>query len=191
MKRLLALVSLLNSLSAFAYTDDDIVGRWDAHCSHVGSLSGISAKSASGQPVNDDMDIALVWSSGDRTRLSLPGAWYLKRTDLSQASSSPCEGVALLEISTELAMVAVAFDGRPGGDHIAIALVDLRHRRVLDTIPDLGEVPDHHRLAARTNTWVFPIATSSRPTRDGGEETIYRKRSVGVNRGHLYSEWER
>lgn len=135
------LATLMVVTSVAAHAADD--ASWEAACAAASPLEKIVAHSPSGDMLEDDMTLTLVWRDGLRTPLPWPSALY-RWSDGLAAGGSACRGLGVVPAGAGTLAVVVAADGRPGPDHLRIALVDTRTHALLDAIGDLGEVPNDH-----------------------------------------------
>ena len=112
---------------------------WEAVCSVRAGPSRITFRSPSGDVTQDDMAVDVVWSDGTVTDVPLRPAWF-KAIKIISNDQSTCSGIGAFEINNGRTLLWLVYDRRPRGDHVALVLVDVRQRSVVDVVDDLGEV---------------------------------------------------
>ena len=136
------------------------------------------------------MSVTLSWNDGATTELPLPGAWYLKRSLLSQGPLA-CDGIGTHRFRSGLLALVFVKDGRPGWDHFSVVLIDPEKKAVLDSIDDVGEASDELRYETSGAAISFKVFKSWRRSTGGGEEGVPSWRDVKVKGGRLQLSWRK
>lgn len=178
------------SWSTFAYRQTDILPYWSSGCVDVAPLKRVQFQSKSGDVTADDMTVSIEWDNSEVTLLPLAAAWYLRRLELSTASAG-CAGIGVHRIHRDFVLLVLPFDSRPGWEHLALTLVDLRTRAVIDYRNDVGEITDEYKFKKTGNSVDFLMFKSWRKSSNGGEEGVQRWQKFVVKRGKISTVWQR
>jgi hypothetical protein len=184
LQRFLLLVVVVFGQPALARHNTDTAPEWAISCNGISGIEKITARSASGDPTNDDMNVSIYWANHDRTEIRLPPAWYLLRPALSKGTIG-CKGVGVVDLRNGAIALLLAFDGRPGWDHAAVVLLDPHGQAVLDVIPDAGEVPDDFEHSVSGNDIYLTILKGRLFKKEGSEEGVPSSCNIRVVHRHL------
>jgi hypothetical protein len=184
LQRFLLFVMAAFGQLVLAQHNSDPAPEWTTACNGVRGMQEITARSASGDPTNDDMNISVYWTNHDRSKIRLPPAWYLLRPTLSKRTVG-CEGIGVVDLQNGSIALLLMFNGRPGWNHVAVALLDPNKRAVLDVISDVGEVAEDFEYSNSGNNIYLAIQKGRRFEKDRGEEGVPSSCNISVIHRHL------
>jgi hypothetical protein len=102
-------------------------------------------KSASGDALEDDMTVTLVFADGTSLPVPLPPALYEPRGTLKNVTNL-CTELAALDAGEDKAFLLLSRNGRPQWDVLDVVLIDVRRKRVLDVRAGVGEIKTEERV---------------------------------------------
>jgi hypothetical protein len=130
--------------------------RWSASCALQGHAFDLHFESASGDVMNDDMQVQLRRPGQPAVRLPLAPAWY---RSLAQLGGPPsfCGGLLALAAGGSRVVLVLPYDARPSAESFSVVLLDLDAGRVLDRVEDVGELRDGMLVTRRAGTSAFEL----------------------------------
>lgn len=186
--RYLLCLACLGLLQAAPAAAADSPASWQARCQPDLALESVDFASQSGDVAEDDFVVHLNWRNGQRTRLALPGAWYLQTEALSR-HGGVCSDIGAARLPHHTLLLVLPWSGRPGFDRLSVVAVDLQTRQVRDIQADIGEIspdyraevqPERYSLYAIKNWLVHP---------DGRDEVQSAWLDITVREGKIVRAW--
>jgi hypothetical protein len=138
------------------------------------------------------MAVSVLWSDGQASAVRIDPAWF-KPIEIISNARSFCTGIAAFGLPRGRALLWLVWDHRPQGEHVAVLLIDLRQRIVVDVMQDLGESrwskPMILRRGSGFEVWMNRDHFWS--PNDGGEFNAPDWMSVTIEGDRIVANWVR
>ena len=105
--------------------------------------------SKSGDPMEDDMSVTLVFPGVDPIAVALPPALYVAREPLLNVKNV-CRQLTALDVAGDKVLLLLSRNNRPTWDVLDAVLIDKTTKRVLDVAREIGEIKSENALVVRT-----------------------------------------
>ncbi len=161
---------------------------WESTCKFGNASVSIVFASKSGDVTEDDMTIEIRWPGGNRSPLNLPERWYRPKSFVSNAQCL-CSNIGAFELGSNVVVLLVPWDGRPGWDHASAILLDPIRGRVLDLKDDIGELGEPPMAIARPGRIELLLHDEWMLQPGDGEFAVPRWRILSVQGGKLITRW--
>jgi len=107
--------------------------------------------SKSGDPMNDDMSVVLVFPGADPVNVALPPALYTPREPLLNVKNV-CRQLTGLELTPGHVLLLLSENNRPTWDLMDAVLVDVTNKKVADVVRNIGEIKSDSSFVVRRST---------------------------------------
>jgi hypothetical protein len=118
----------------------------------------VHLKSASGDAMEDDMTVTLVFADGTSLPVPLPPALYEPRGTLKNVTNR-CTQLTAFNAGGNRALLLLSRNGRPHWDILDAVLIDVQRQRILDVKTSVGEIKTEDRVivARRVSDQSFDV----------------------------------
>jgi hypothetical protein len=164
---------------------------WEATCSTEGITFKIIFRSPSEDVTSDDMTTAIHWSDGKATPIPLKPGWFMPDVEITSDIQNKCKRIFGNELPNGRVLLWIVRNDRPNADKIALILLDISAKKILDIQDEVGELANNPIIVRREIGSSILLSRDSRQSNEGGEFGIPEWMDVIVVHDRISLRWHR
>jgi len=176
------------SANADSQPDSPVSDDWSTSCQVGAHTLDITFHSVGGDWTEDDMTVGFTWDKSVKSILQIKPGHFLRFKPNSDVHNL-CDSVAGFQFPSGDFVLMILRDERPVEPHVAAILLNGETGKVMDMLPDLGEL--YHTAQVLKNGTGFKVKlTKSWSSNSKGESAIGAWKMVDENNGRIIQNWQ-